>query len=485
MNGKLLKKNHGLAALATLALFMPVIATPSTAASQYTITDLGPIFISPYGHRIGAFGLNNLGQVVGGASVGGSSHAVLWQAGSTTPTDLGTLGGDSYAQGINDAGQVVGRYGDPFNSGNSNAFIWDAVNGMHELLPLPGNSVGNAGSINAKGQAVGESSNYSGDPYSHAVLWPAGSITPVDLGTLPGVTYSDATIPQASINRVGQVVGVSGNLGLLHAFLWTPAVANGTSGSMVDLGTFGGAQSGARSINASGIVGGEAQTASGNFHVFLWTPNAPNATSGVMADLGTLDGTDAHAYGINDAGQLVGFGYAAGVEHAFIYSGGVMTDLNSLIPPGSGWVFYRAFSINNNGQIVGYGTIGGQIHSFLLTPAPTYNVCLLYDPTKAVKSGSTIPIKLQLCDGNGNDSSSSSITVHAVSITQVSTSISGAVQDSGNANPDNDFRFDSTLGPTGGYIFNLKTNGLTTGTYNLNFTVTGDSFVYSTAFQVK
>jgi len=111
---------------------------------------------------------------------------------------------------------------------------------------------------------------------------------------------------------------------------------------------------------------------------------------------------------------------------------------------------------------------------------PNYQVCLLYDPTKAMKSGATLPVKLQLCDGSGNNLSSSSLTLHAVSITQTSTSISGAVQDSGNANPDNDFRFDG-----GGYIFNLNTKGMAAGTYNLNFTVTGDSFVYSTPFQVK
>jgi hypothetical protein len=111
---------------------------------------------------------------------------------------------------------------------------------------------------------------------------------------------------------------------------------------------------------------------------------------------------------------------------------------------------------------------------------PNSQVCLLYDPTKAVKSGATLPVKLQLCDGSGNNLSSSSLTLHAVSITQTSTSISGEVQDSGNANPDNDFRFAG-----GRYIFNLKTTGIAAGTYNLNFTVTGDSFVYSTPFQVK
>ena len=102
-----------------------------------------------------------------------------------------------------------------------------------------------------------------------------------------------------------------------------------------------------------------------------------------------------------------------------------------------------------------------------------------------MRSGATLPIKLQLCDGSGTDLSSSNITLHATSLTQTSTSISGAVQDAGNANPDNDFRFDSTLGSTGGYIFNLKTTGLSTGTYNLSFTVTGDSFVYAAPFEVK
>jgi hypothetical protein len=114
-----------------------------------------------------------------------------------------------------------------------------------------------------------------------------------------------------------------------------------------------------------------------------------------------------------------------------------------------------------------------------------YHLCLLYDPSKAVNSGSTIPVKLELCDGSGNDLSSSRITLNATGITQSATSISGAVQSSGNANPDNNFRFDSTLGSTGGYIFNLSTKGLATGSYNLNFTVTGDTAAYAAPFQVK
>jgi hypothetical protein len=135
----------------------------------------------------------------------------------------------------------------------------------------------------------------------------------------------------------------------------------------------------------------------------------------------------------------------------------------------------------------GAGCSSGVADAFVakISTGPRYSVCLLYDPTKPVKSGATIPVKLLLCDGNGNDLSSASITVHAISISQISISTSGAVENSGDSNPDNDFRFDATLGSTGGYIFNLKTTGLATGTYSVNFSVTGDSFVYAATFQVK
>ena len=47
-----------------------------------------------------------------------------------------------------------------------------------------------------------------------------------------------------------------------------------------------------------------------------------------------------------------------------------MTNLNSLIDPGSGWGLYSAQAINDNGQIVGYGNFAGQTQAFLLTPVP-------------------------------------------------------------------------------------------------------------------
>ena len=50
----------------------------------------------------------------------------------------------------------------------------------------------------------------------------------------------------------------------------------------------------------------------------------------------------------------------------------------------------------------------------------------------------------------------------------------------GNANGDDDFRFDN-----GFYILNLKTTGLATGTYKLYFTAGDDPVQHSVEFQVK
>jgi hypothetical protein len=124
------------------------------------------------------------------------------------------------------------------------------------------------------------------------------------------------------------------------------------------------------------------------------------------------------------------------------------------------------------------------VSSGSLTQNVEYGICPLFDQTRSVKSGATFPIKLQLCDANGNDVSSPAIVVKATSVTAVS-GFSGTPDAPGNANPDNDFRFDPTLGPTGGYIFNLSTGGLASGTYSLQFIAGSDPVTHSVSFGVN
>jgi hypothetical protein len=114
----------------------------------------------------------------------------------------------------------------------------------------------------------------------------------------------------------------------------------------------------------------------------------------------------------------------------------------------------------------------------------TYNVCLLYDPTASKHTGAAFPIKVQACNATGTNLSSAAIVLHATGVAAIS-GLVGAADAEGSANPDRDFRFDSSLGIGGGYIFNLSTNGLSPGTYRLQFTVTGDPIGHSVLFGVK
>ncbi len=100
----------------------------------------------------------------------------------------------------------------------------------------------------------------------------------------------------------------------------------------------------------------------------------------------------------------------------------------------------------------------------------------------AKKSGAAYPIKNQLCDSNGDNMSSPSIVVHALSVTRTSTNAPVVLDDIGNANPDFDFRYGATLNR---YVFNFNTKGYSTGTYNLNFTAGADPASHSAAFAVK
>ncbi len=110
----------------------------------------------------------------------------------------------------------------------------------------------------------------------------------------------------------------------------------------------------------------------------------------------------------------------------------------------------------------------------------TYNVCLDYNPKAVYQAGSTIPIKLSVCDPNGNNLSSPAIALRSVGVGLVSTAVFGDVDSSGGANPDGDFRL------VGGfYVFNMSTKGLGTGSYYLYFTVGSDPTLHAATFHLK
>jgi len=331
-----------------ILLIVSGLFTSSVIAQTYEVIDLGTLG----GVQTQAIGINDSGQVVGPALVpGGTFHAFLWE--NDTMTDLGTLGGtSSRAFGINNSGQVVG-YSD-LPDFLYHAFLWE--NGVMTDLGTLGGDAGQsyAYGINDAGQVVGDFYHPESNTH-HAFLWENGVMT--DLGTLGG-TQSYAY----GINDAGQVIGYSRLPGdtLEHAFLWE-------NGVMTDLGgTFGGSQAWAQGINNAGQVVGYS-TLPGNTvqHAFLWetgvmtdlgTLGGTHSIAYGITDAGQVVGYSR-------------FSGVSSLSHAFLWESGLMIDLNDLINSSSGMTLRAAHGINNHGEIVGYGALSnGSIRAFLLRP---------------------------------------------------------------------------------------------------------------------
>jgi probable HAF family extracellular repeat protein len=195
-------------------------------------------------------GTNSHQAIVGYYGAPAAFHAFLWMPPRNQVQDLGTLGGStSIAIGINDAGEVVG--GADIPAGPKHAFLWSPVSGMQDIDGSPdyasyavainnlrqvagvrdhGHGVtvvflwtpdggleelgfqGRPYAINENGEMVGRL-----DPIGHAFYW-SRTTGLIDLATLPGHVYSEAV----AINNHNQVVGTSTSVTESVPFIWTP-----------------------------------------------------------------------------------------------------------------------------------------------------------------------------------------------------------------------------------------------------------------------
>ena len=347
----------------------------------YTLTDLGSLrgatWIDQENVRRGPTALNANAQAAGfrlNLAFGDQPIGFLWDKG--TFTDLGTGGGaQSYAYGINDAGEIVGtsnfvassNFTGDLTGNSSRAFIWQ--NGVMTILDPDPNNWSRAYAINKSGDVAGFISPGGVLP----VIWKArvGRTTLTSLPCSLAACQGEAL----AINDLGQAAGVSvgGNVNAFRPVMWD---SNGQPTDLIpapgDPGT-----SEANGINNNGVVIGyyQPQPSINNLlHAFRWQ-------SGVFTDLGTI-GTDTYssAWGIDSKGDIVGtsattFSPILGGDggRAFLYMAATQTmyDLTALVP-GTNWRLNAGYAINDSGQIVGIGIApDGSVHGFLLTPVIT------------------------------------------------------------------------------------------------------------------
>jgi len=313
-----------------------LLACAAAKGSEYQVTNLG---------NFEPVALNDYGQVAGNILIdsSGTTHACLWSNGVVT--DLGTLGTDSFAQDINNSGEVVGDSGLPGDGTITHAFIY--AGGKMSDLDTWGSISSSASGINNLGQIVGFSSLLPGAP-NRPILFENGTMT-----VISGLDGISRVI--AKINDQGQIVGnYASPSGNSHAFIY----GNGT---LTDLGTLGGSFSLAEAVNNRGQAVGYSLDQNGNTHAFIYS-------GGTMTDINGQNNGTSNAYGINDAGQVVGNNDTVG---PFLYANGTLSSLNSLLDNPPGFVqLNSAIDINSSGQILAGGTLNGLGQSFLLTPVP-------------------------------------------------------------------------------------------------------------------
>jgi probable HAF family extracellular repeat protein len=160
-----------------------------------------------------ATAINESGQVVG---ISGrcdrargrfsAEHAVVWDAGSRTPTRLPDLGGVAWntPTAITHHGDIAGFSDFPGDQGgglNAHAVLWPRTGGIVDLKVLDGDAISLAFGINDKNQVVGQS---IGDAGSRAFLWEEGVLT--DLNTVTE-DESPFLIFANDINERGEIAG--------------------------------------------------------------------------------------------------------------------------------------------------------------------------------------------------------------------------------------------------------------------------------------
>jgi predicted outer membrane repeat protein len=275
------------------------------------------------------------------------------------------------------------------------------------------------------------------------VLVTGGSLTLRDCAVQESTGFDNAAI---------EIIGGSLDLGTEASPGGNAINVNGTGEALVNLGT-----EPVSTVGTTFLVDGRAiatVVVTGGSFIFDGQPHP--ATGSVIGVNGENLGTPTFTYSFTDN------------------DGNAVTSASSPVNPGY-YTVTASFAGNDEyNPAVATATI-----------MIAFEVRTLTDLSRVFNAGRTIPIKLQLLDANGNNVSSPEIDLTAIRLERVNSDGSRtmvSLQDAGNSNPDNLFRYNAGLG---GYIFNLSTRGLGEGTYYFYWMAEGDPTEHELTFQLR
>jgi len=330
------------ASLATLASCsdrtIPTVPRQATPSFSYTASASPAVILGGYNNSSYTipYGINDLGVITGVSGV--INNAVRWETGTAaapaSTTALFVSGPGDLGRDINVAGQIAGEHA-------GHAALWTPNGAGYTLTDIgnlfePGAIQSFAYGINAAGDVVGNYTIQVGaDLITNCFLWKPSA---------PNATTGTAFIMADlggnfcvgnDVNAAGQVVGASNYTlnGPNHAVVWN------IPGTPIDLmpgaiGSYGAA------INDVGQVAGFQHLAGPTFpNAAVWTPTGPGTWS--RLDLapppltGQSEPVSSLALGINDAGFVVGITNGQTIIRTFFWQDGTFTELThpDALPP--------------------------------------------------------------------------------------------------------------------------------------------------------
>src|SRR6516162_8505039 len=364
----------------TVALLAIAIVTTATAGTpQYQIYDIGVVDSVDTASQ--GFGVAHAGIAVGRSIHTGGSQAFTWTLKGGI-VGLPNLAGRDFAvsNSANDNGIVVGTGASTLFGTSRLPVIWQ--NGAVSQLPLPpGETLGDANSVNASTVAVG---SVDAGISQRGVIYSGGNATVITQTTPTGSFFLTAF----GINDSGRIVGqgidpnnAARNVGIVYDIGQNAAFEVGALPGFNGALSFG--------VSNAGYVVGSSMFDQGSGLPFIWSDQG--GMIAVPLATGTSEGS---ARAVNSAGWVVGNDSSA-FSIPFLYDGKNTYRLADLIPLNSGWdlsmnTSSSADGISDDGVIVGTGVHNGETHAYAMVPAtPSPTPTPTSTPTATPTSTST------------------------------------------------------------------------------------------------